>query len=1585
MNRLEREIAAEEAYISRHCLPQMMEYLTFAILMHRPADHAAFTKTWLLNLHARMRSLGQSTVAGIDLSSISGIKLEISANNQHKRDERGEEEGEHEGAAAVASSSSPRVSVEDGTTTISESSRLSFSELNPTTSIRQQPMTLLGVPQEGLLAFSVRDVNATTPSVGAASTKLPHSLSSTQLPPPASTTNAQAPPSSWLAVSPPSMNDLNSRSCSFQSMVSIAFPTADHLRQLVDQLSSSEDITEVTRFVESVLARRPRHLMIDVKSAEEAAHEPQEGSSTANARRVGVSAMPIEAPRVEGTFVVSEVEKTVEEAAAVRECVRQTTLFSALDVDEQELVVKAMEKVQFAAGTTILEQGAPGRDTFYLIAEGTVEIIRDRKIVATLTTGQYFGELELMYITTECAATVKAVTPVSTYALGKAIYSHIVLNSALTRRNQFVDLVRNISLFKTLSDYDHMVLAEALSLQRFQSGDFLIRCEEPVQWMHVVMEGTVKVVGRQDHKKVDVVELGPGSVVGELEFVFGHHAVADVIATTKVVKTAKLNRQHFYMVMQDDVVDQFKKNIAKDPLYANYFSRAAAEVRMEIEAAAKRHSSLSQASRALSKTTMRSFIKEAAIDVEGEILLAPPGNQRNLWRFALSPAVNAHGMLIIFLQEDGTVLQLNERAQQILRYQPDELVGQSIFSLFKSSQQQSAFLGIMRTVRKYAGNWKGYEHIREKNTPLPIFQLTSGSGLFSVSIALTVVPPTTTSKKVANVFMLWGHEAKRKGNANPLSVSSWVAASFSPHIGVLSQLVKDLPTGQIGSQRKMRAEIRALTQNINKMVDTERAFDEVDLQAVHLGTIMQQFYSAASPAVIARQNRLIVEATSNSSGEFSSCNDATSAASGRHSGGEVSETTAFLDVLKLFDALVGLVTSFSDRGTNMIIRVQVSLWQDATTRAAESINLQSNTKSADLLMAGTMRSSPSAIVEEMLMPTHIRFTVQPSILPQLGSTSESSNETEASMRSVASDDNSTTPRNRALSVAFVIGARLTSYFPPEVELPMHVLEVPYVPAHDQLDGTGGGAASSPGGGAMQAAASKDGAFTTVLVEPSSVQRNHFCQALWARKHAVLPVTTLSEVSKLLVAGKCDILLIDPVTCTDDADDSFLKQIFVHANKIAVIFTSEDGSIDMTASDGSAARFISLTKPCSLSSIHQAVERAERIVLRVREEEEKINLLRNTFNTTKRGQYKQGRLLGRGAFGEVYEVEDELTGGKMAMKILRIKGGPEEADAIVDEIRTMTSLSHRNIIQYLYCEKVGDFELKIFMEAALGGTLQDKIKRCCKQATAGAANSASDAAATSAGGLPHEEIVSHLRDLLCGLEYLHSNGFVHGDIKTANALLGAKDQTKLGDFGTAKKLKEGEKLYVMCGTPAYMAPEVMAADPVELHGYDMKADIWSLGCVALEMATGQLPFAYIEGTQGMGIIKFVSELTQTPDLSPLFQCSPLLFELVKACFELDPSLRPTATQLLKFNLFYESSTASNPQAEKVVKRAQLVHALNKFAAFSEAGPNGRLSVDEGGGGANGSQDDVRRFSVMVKKNFFDDSEGEDEDEEIERPG
>jgi serine/threonine protein kinase len=84
--------------------------------------------------------------------------------------------------------------------------------------------------------------------------------------------------------------------------------------------------------------------------------------------------------------------------------------------------------------------------------------------------------------------------------------------------------------------------------------------------------------------------------------------------------------------------------------------------------------------------------------------------------------------------------------------------------------------------------------------------------------------------------------------------------------------------------------------------------------------------------------------------------------------------------------------------------------------------------------------------------------------------------------------------------------------------------------------------------------------------------------------------------------------------------------------------------------------------------------------------------------------------------------------------------------------------------------------------------------------------------------------------------------VHADIKTANALLSTNGSIKIGDFGTSKKLKDGEKLYVMCGTPAYMAPEVIAADPVERHGYDFVSQISRLSSRCLQSSGDEPPRA-----------------------------------------------------------------------------------------------------------------------------------------------
>lgn len=80
------------------------------------------------------------------------------------------------------------------------------------------------------------------------------------------------------------------------------------------------------------------------------------------------------------------------------------------------------------------------------------------------------------------------------------------------------------------------------------------------------------------------------------------------------------------------------------------------------------------------------------------------------------------------------------------------------------------------------------------------------------------------------------------------------------------------------------------------------------------------------------------------------------------------------------------------------------------------------------------------------------------------------------------------------------------------------------------------------------------------------------------------------------------------------------------------------------------------------------------------------------------------------------------------------------------------------------------------------------------------------------------------DICRGLAYVHSQHYVHGDLKPANLLISNKGRLKIGDFGTAKKLRPRQQLYTVVGTPQYMAPEVLMADSYELTGYDYMADI-----------------------------------------------------------------------------------------------------------------------------------------------------------------
>ncbi|CBZ14572.1 putative protein kinase [Leishmania braziliensis MHOM/BR/75/M2904] len=501
-----------------------------------------------------------------------------------------------------------------------------------------------------------------------------------------------------------------------------------------------------------------------------------------------------------------------------------------------------------------------------------------------------------------------------------------------------------------------------------------------------------------------------------------------------------------------------------------------------------------------------------------------------------------------------------------------------------------------------------------------------------------------------------------------------------------------------------------------------------------------------------------------------------------------------------------------------------------------------------------------------------------------------------------------------------------------VELPL--LVVPGSTDDGRDDENGGGA----GGGAAAPPSSATRTLTVIVADSNRLHQQQLCRVLWARQHAVVPVTSFRDLGRKLEMNTADILLIDPLhidIVSEDyeslvGDDPF-DDIRILSARLALVVMASDFSDWRVQKLLNRHAVVELPKVGSGALVHIAMQEAEQFVTEMRDEEERLDLIRRTFTNSSAERHKIGKRIGKGAFGDVFEVEDTLTGGKMAMKRMRLHDGLL-ADEVVQEILAMTTLTHNNIIQHFYCEKESDTLLRLYMELAPGGTLRDKIREL------------------PGVPLPFSEIVHHLSCICHGLAYVHEKNYVHGDLKTANLLLGTHNRTKIGDFGTAKHLAPHQLLYTMVGTPQYMAPEVLNADVEQRLGYDFKADIWSLGCIVLEMATGSPPFAHVECAQGMGIIKYLTELTDTPDLSPLFTGNPLVYEFVKSCLDIDPQNRPTAQELLHFDIL-EGAVASQ-RAERLVRRAEMLYKLNKYAAMRADGGGGR--VGRGTGGRDGGQ-------------------------------
>lgn len=342
------------------------------------------------------------------------------------------------------------------------------------------------------------------------------------------------------------------------------------------------------------------------------------------------------------------------------------------------------------------------------------------------------------------------------------------------------------------------------------------------------------------------------------------------------------------------------------------------------------------------------------------------------------------------------------------------------------------------------------------------------------------------------------------------------------------------------------------------------------------------------------------------------------------------------------------------------------------------------------------------------------------------------------------------------------------------------------------------------------------------------------------------------------------------------------------------YISIDGASEVAAESASTQRSF-LDETLSVAATDGSASLNERLSMMITEDGEEEDTGLTEFlagNNFAPKNWMKGSLIGEGSFGSVYLALHAITGELMAVKQVELPSAAKGTEfdkrknnmvsALKHEIELLQGLQHPNIVQYLGTS-VDEHHLNIFLEYVPGGSIAEMLKQY--------------------NTFQEPLIKNFVRQILAGLSYLHSRDIIHRDIKGANILVDNKGGIKISDFGISKRVEASAMLNSggggggkghlnrpsLQGSVYWMAPEV-----VRQTAHTKKADIWSLGCLIVEMFIGSHPFPDCSQLQAIFAIGNNQARPAVPE-----NASKEAREFLDATFEIDHEKRPSAEELQQF--------------------------------------------------------------------------------------